>query len=145
MFRVNRRARDRDGRERLRPRRVPHGARDRPSTTRPDMPDVVRRGPPTPPPGGAKKGAPRPAAPPAAAVQPMIEAENAFMAVAEAVTPSVVSIRTERAIRDPRIRPGTRVPSGQGSGFIVSRDGYIMTNNHVVAGASRVNVVLLDK
>ena len=85
------------------------------------------------------------AAPAAAAVQPMIEAENAFMAVAEAVTPSVVSIRTERAIRDPRVRPGTRVPAGSGSGFIVSRDGYIMTNNHVVAGASRVNVVLLDK
>ena len=97
-----------------------------------------------PAPAAAQAGGSRPA-PPAAVLQPMIEAENAFMAVAEAVTPSVVSIRTERAIRDPRVRPGTRVPSGQGSGFIVSRDGYIMTNNHVVAGASRVTVVLLDK
>jgi serine protease Do len=38
-----------------------------------------------------------------------------------------------------------RVAQSLGSGVVVSSDGYIMTNNHVVAGASRVNVVLLDK
>src|SRR5438045_1924029 len=34
--------------------------------------------------------------------------------------------------------------SGTGSGFVVSKDGYILTNNHVVANADRVTVTLLD-
>lgn len=34
---------------------------------------------------------------------------------------------------------------GQGSGFIVSKDGYILTNNHVVGDASKVTVMLSDR
>ena len=35
-------------------------------------------------------------------------------------------------------------PSGQGSGFIISTDGYILTNNHVITGADTIKVKLAD-
>lgn len=41
--------------------------------------------------------------------------------------------------------PSDRGQMGSGSGFIVSRDGYILTNNHVVANMDRVSVTLSDK
>jgi len=43
-----------------------------------------------------------------------------------------------------RIRPD-RIQRGVGSGFIVSSDGYVMTNHHVVDGADEVVVKLTDK
>ena len=41
-------------------------------------------------------------------------------------------------------QPQKRHSMGQGSGFIISADGYIMTNNHVVGDADKVSVQLLD-
>jgi serine protease Do len=68
-----------------------------------------------------------------------------WVAVAEAVKPAVVNVTAER-----RAVPGNplpqmgRAPAGRGSGFIITSDGYILTNNHVVDGAARVQVRLDD-
>lgn len=56
-------------------------------------------------------------------------------AVARAVTPSIVRIDT--------VGPG-RFGKGTGSGVIYRTDGYIVTNDHVVAGASDIEVILPD-
>lgn len=37
------------------------------------------------------------------------------------------------------------LPSGQGSGVIISADGYIVTNNHVIKGSNKIEVVLNDQ
>lgn len=42
-------------------------------------------------------------------------------------------------------QPDEEVPRGVGSGFIISGDGYVMTNAHVVEGADEVYVTLTDK
>ena len=101
--------------------------------------------------------------PPAQEVKSLADASNAFVSISEHVTPSVVSIQVESDRRRPSVR-GRSAPPGlddffrqfdntpqraepveaSGSGFIVSKDGYILTNNHVVADADRVTVKLTD-
>jgi serine protease Do len=110
--------------------------------------------------------------PPAAAS--LENLSEAFASVAEHVKPSVVYIKSGRkpegmAQRGPRgqrnaprmeVPPGMepffrglppmpqqepRFQEGSGSGFVVSKDGYILTNNHVVDGSDQVTVRLLDR
>src|SRR5687767_12334526 len=107
--------------------------------------------------GGATKPTPQ-------EVKPLVETSNAFVSISEHVTPAVVSIQVETQSRRSTQRRRNNVPPGledffrqfdnpqqqqqpvesSGSGFIVSKDGYIMTNNHVVADADRVTVRMTD-
>jgi serine protease Do len=99
---------------------------------------------------------------------PLVMLSDAFAAVAEQVRPSVVYIRSRRTERAGERRPNElrlpgfedffgnppqgrgrnnqpQVEQGAGSGFVVSDQGYILTNNHVVDGADEVTVRLLDR
>jgi serine protease Do len=101
---------------------------------------------------------------PAEAVQPARDLSQAFVNLADAVTPAVVRIESRRPARAAgRQMPDVfrrffDVPEGGeqegppsqgqlagGSGFIVSADGYILTNNHVVEGADQIRVYLPDR
>ena len=64
--------------------------------------------------------------------------------VSSIVSPSVVAITTEVMTSSNTWFGGQYVESGAGSGVIMSEDGYIITNNHVVSGASNVTVTLQD-
>lgn len=96
------------------------------------------------------------------------ETSKAFTEVAKNAVPAVVSVRVEKTITEqgstyfyspfddefferffgpryrPRVEPRKRQQVGQGSGFIISEDGYILTNNHVVGEADKIVVTLRD-
>lgn len=85
---------------------------------------------------------------------------QAFSIIAERSAPAVVYIETERVVT--RVHPPLPFDffgdeffrrffsppryreRGAGSGFIISKDGYIVTNNHVIEGAQKITVKLLD-
>lgn len=67
---------------------------------------------------------------------------QAIITAAERAGPAVVKIETGRGGQTPGGRPGPQ--QGLGSGVIYSSDGHILTNAHVVAGASKVTVTLPD-
>ena len=93
-------------------------------------------------------------------------AQNSYADVVSRVAPAVVTVRSERRVRaaeqfpffdDPFFRdffgdrfgnmprePQERLQRGLGSGVIVSADGYILTNHHVIDGAEEIRVELTD-
>ncbi len=95
----------------------------------------------------------------------MTKTSQAMAEVADAVKPAIVNISTTRVEKisqnpfydDPFFRrffgdqfrypdqPRKRKIASLGSGVIISRDGYILTNNHVIKGADEINVLLSDK
>jgi len=69
---------------------------------------------------------------------------EAFVSVAEKVSPAVVVLEvTEKPARGRRGGRGGR-PVGEGSGIIVTKDGYILTNHHIVDNADTIRVYLRD-
>ncbi len=99
---------------------------------------------------------------------------NAFASIAEKTSPAVVSLRAERVVtqdypsmrewpfsepfsdpfdwffnprrreqRSPR-QPRRETRTAQGSGFLISPDGYILTNNHMVEESEKVEIELTD-
>lgn len=84
---------------------------------------------------------------------------DAFVEIAKSVTPTVAYIevtssRTDNDSEMPKgfehffqMPPNDQPNRGSGSGIIISKEGYIITNNHVVSGASEsgIKVVLTDK
>src|SRR5690242_10493912 len=72
--------------------------------------------------------------------EPLLDAySQAVVRVAEIVSPSVVKIEGRRTSSS-----GRSAASGSGSGFIVSQDGLVLTNSHVVRGADKLEVILSD-
>jgi len=104
-------------------------------------------------------------------IENLRQSGQAFRSVAKKVSPAVVFIKVEKTIpvstgmngfsspdeeflrhffgrpqpfKGPERSPRNRKEMGQGSGSIISPDGYILTNNHVVGDADRVQVKLQD-
>ncbi|MCP4670781.1 MAG: Do family serine endopeptidase [Desulfobacula sp.] len=102
----------------------------------------------------------------AAAKTPMVP--SSFAKLAQQAKPGVVNIQTLKTIqgggrvfnhffgqpfggnKNPfddffNQRPQSRKEKSLGSGFIISKDGYIVTNNHVIKDADQIKVILHDK
>lgn len=68
--------------------------------------------------------------------------EEDIAGVASKIGPSVVSIITKAETQLPFGRTGLQ--EGAGTGIIISKDGYVLTNKHVVQGSQAVTVVMSD-
>ncbi|PQO23481.1 2-alkenal reductase [Rhodobacteraceae bacterium WD3A24] len=70
--------------------------------------------------------------------------EETTIALFEQTRASVVSITTAGQVFDPWTRRTQQVPRGTGSGFVWDEAGHVVTNNHVIEGASGARVALAD-
>jgi serine protease Do len=67
--------------------------------------------------------------------------QESIFSIVEENRNSVVHIKVEKEVRTVF---GTGTTQSTGSGFVISEDGYIVTNNHVAADASKIEVVFND-
>lgn len=78
---------------------------------------------------------------------------TSYADVLESIRPAVVSVYSSKLVRQQvpeflrqqGLKGGEQTQRGLGSGVIVSKDGYIITNNHVVEGADELKVLLNDE
>jgi serine protease DegS len=78
--------------------------------------------------------------------------EPAAKAVVNVYTTKVITRKRHPLLDDPlfrhffgdQVEPRKRLQTSLGSGVIVSRQGYVLTNNHVIAGADEIQVLLQD-
>ena len=108
--------------------------------------------------------APASTAPPATNYGPAVPAASSFADIVDRAAPAVVTVTSARRVRAPRQHPffddpefrrffglprapETQQPQvrGLGSGVIVSADGYILTNHHVIDGAEEITVGMNDE
>ncbi|HEX5708453.1 MAG TPA: DegQ family serine endoprotease [Pyrinomonadaceae bacterium] len=115
--------------------------------------------------GGTSSVATASPAPPSAAAPSDASAQSSYADAVARVTPAVVTVRASRRTREARQFPfmddptfreffgerfrqtpeeQERIERGLGSGVVVSADGYILTNHHVVDGSEDIRVELND-
>jgi len=118
----------------------------------------------------AAAASPMPSAPAAAlddaSVQPLLSYDHAMEALAARVTPAIVNVtvtaKTKGGDENSQLPPeiqqfgkqfgfqipqqqGPQIEHGLGSGVIISPDGYIVTNNHVIENATDIRVTMSDR
>ncbi|MDO3381949.1 S1C family serine protease [Gilvimarinus algae] len=71
--------------------------------------------------------------------------ERNTIEIFEFASPSVVYVNRLQVVRDRRSFDLLSIPSGAGTGFVWSEDGYVVTNYHVVEGAQQVSITLPDQ
>jgi S1-C subfamily serine protease len=74
------------------------------------------------------------------------EALDAYSTIVTGVVDSVAAamVGIQRKARPGAGQGDPRLHAGTGSGFVITPDGYVLTNNHVVQGASAIEVLLAD-
>ncbi|MGO9112117.1 MAG: S1C family serine protease [Thermoguttaceae bacterium] len=83
---------------------------------------------------------------PIAAVAGEQEALDAYSSIVTGVVESVAAamVGIQRKVKPGAAQGDPRMQGGAGSGFVITPDGYVLTNNHVIQGASAVEVLLAD-